>query len=430
MKILVIGSGGREHALVWKIAQSPQVKKIFAAPGNAGIASLAECVNIQTTDLSGLLNFAQKERIDLTVVGPEAPLVEGIADLFEKNGLLVFGPGQKGARLEGSKIFSKEKMRQFGIPTADFKIFDKAADALLFVRGCSLPCVIKADGLAAGKGVVIAKTENEAAEAVRRMMEEKIFGAAGDWIIIEECLKGEELSILAFTDGKKVIPLSSSQDHKRAFDQDQGPNTGGMGAYSPCPLVNDAELKRLADLTITPLIHGLAKEGIVYKGIIYAGLMLTAKGPFVLEYNCRLGDPETQVVLPNLGDDLVDILREVAQGNLQRERLNYHPGACLTVVMAAKGYPENYVKGIALDSLQQVKPGKDLVVFHAGTAFDKQGKIVSSGGRVLNVTAMAAELPLAYERAYAAVKQIGNEQLFYRTDIGKRAMPGKVILKN
>ncbi len=421
MKILVIGSGGREHALLWKIAQSPFVTKLFAAPGNAGTEDLAQSVTVKADDLEGLLNFAELEKIDLTVVGPEIPLVQGIADLFQKKGLLVFGPQASVAELEGSKVFSKDLMKKYGVPTAAYKVFQSSAEAKKYILEIDPPFVIKADGLAAGKGVIVADSAEEGVKAVTQILDEKIFGEAGKKIVIEEFLKGEELSILAFSDGKNIVPLASSQDHKRVGDHDHGPNTGGMGAYSPCPLVNEKELKELAAKTIQPVISGLFSEGMEYRGLIYAGLMLTDRGPFVLEYNVRFGDPEAQAVLTRLDEDLVPILMEVATGKLRRDRLLWKPQSSMTVVLASAGYPGVYATGFPISGLAEAGSIKDVIVFHAGTRRNAAGQVVTAGGRVLNVTAWGDSLQEAQTRAYEAVKKIHFDGMFCRKDIGWRA---------
>ncbi len=428
MKVLVIGSGGREHALVWKIAQSPLVKKIFAAPGNAGIEEIAECVSFQPTEGESLLHFAKSRNIDLTVVGPELPLVQGIVNLFEKEGLLIFGPSQEAARLEGSKVFSKNRMKKYGVPTAPCEVFSSASKAKDYIASHQPPFVIKADGLAAGKGVVIVRTREEGVRAVVEILDEKIFGEAGQEIIIEDFLEGEELSILAFTDGKSVLPLPASQDHKRAFDNDEGPNTGGMGAYSPCPIVADDELEDLARKTIQPVIDGLRSEGVVYRGLIYAGLMRTLRNSStewnVLEYNIRFGDPEAQVVLARLDEDIVPILAEVARGRLERKKLklNLKPQSALTVVLASQGYPGSYETGFPISGLDKLSRKKDVFLFHAGTKRVPSKGVVTAGGRVLNVTAMGNSLREARDRAYEAVNQIEFQGMFFRRDIGWRSL--------
>lgn len=337
MKILVVGGGGREHTIVWKLKKSPRVDKIYCAPGNGGIARDAECIPIAAEDIKGLAEFAEKERIDLTVVGPEVPLVAGIGDLFASRGLKLFGPQAKAALLEGSKFFAKDVMVKYGVPTAAYKVFQDSDKALSFVRELGGPCVVKADGLAAGKGVIIAKDTAEAEDAVRLIMEKRSFGEAGSSLLVEELLEGEEVSVLAFTDGKTIIPLAASQDHKRAYDCDQGPNTGGMGAYSPPPVyTEDLHAQVLRDV-LEPVINGLAADGIQYKGVIYAGLMLTKKGPYVLEFNCRFGDPETQVVIPRLKTDLLEVMEAVVEERLDDVQLEWDPRAAVCVVMASPG---------------------------------------------------------------------------------------------
>ncbi len=422
MKVLLIGSGGREHALAWKIAQSSLLEKLWIAPGNAGMSEIGECVNIKADDVEALLDLAKKEKIDLTVVGPEAPLVKGIADRFQSEGLLVFGPSKEAAQLEGSKIFSKQMMKEAGIPTADFEIFSDAAKAKEFVINGEPPFVIKADGLAAGKGVVVATTCEEAVEAITQMMTAKIFGEAGARILIEKCLVGEELSVLALTDGQQIIPLASSQDHKRAHDNDHGPNTGGMGAYSPAPFVNDQQLKEIVKLTGLPIIRKLSERGVSYRGLLYIGIMMTESGPKVLEYNVRFGDPETQAVLPRLKTDLLAVFHQIAKGKLETTELEWDSQACLSVVIASRGYPGSYETGFPISGLQNVAQAQDVCVFHAGTSKNEEGKVVTSGGRVLNVSALGASLKEAYEKAYDVLKTISFDGAFYRFDIGKRAL--------
>ena len=345
MKVLVVGSGGREHALVWKLKQSRRLTKLYCAPGNGGIAGDAECVPCKAEDIAGLRRFALEEKIDITVVGPEAPLVSGIVDRFEEAGLRVFGPHARAARLEGSKIFAKEAMARYGIPTASFKIFREIEPALRYVRELAGPCVVKADGLAAGKGVIVADHAAEAEAALRLIMEERAFGSAGEAVIVEERLEGEEVSVLAFTDGETVLPMVASQDHKRAYDGDTGPNTGGMGAYSPPPVYTPALHEQVCREVLNPLIHGLRRDGIKYRGVIYAGLMITPKGPYVLEFNCRFGDPETQVVIPRLRSDLLEVLEAVLSERLSEVELEWddRPAAC--VVLASGGYPGAYETG-------------------------------------------------------------------------------------
>lgn len=422
MRILVIGSGGREHALVWKIAQSKLVNKIFCAPGNGGITQLAECINIKAEDVFGLLEFAQKERIDLTVVGPEVALSLGIVDEFEQAGLKIFGPNKKAAVLEASKVFSKEFMAKYKVPTASFEVFDNPDRAKGYIEKISAPCVIKADGLAAGKGVIVAKTYEEVKNAINLMMQDKIFGAAGNKIIVEECLEGQEASILVITDSKEVIVLATAQDHKRVFDNDQGQNTGGMGAYSPAPVVTPDILKEIMQKIIYRTIDGLVKEGIDYRGVLYAGVMLTNDGPKTLEFNVRFGDPETEVILPRLKSDLVEVMLATAEGKLSKiKTLAWDNRACACVVCASGGYPGNYAKDKEISGLDQAAKLDDLVVFHAGTK--KAGdKILTSGGRVLAVTGLGATIKDALNKTYTAVGKINFEGMHFRQDIGKRAL--------
>jgi len=422
MRILVIGSGGREHALVWKIKQSKLCDKVFCAPGNGGIVQDAECIDIKAGDIPRLLEFAKKEKIDLTVVGPEIPLCSGIVDEFENNKFKVFGPDKRSAQLEGSKAFSKQLMAKYKVPTADFKIFDNPDEAKKHIREKDAPCVVKADGLAAGKGVVVAKTIEEAEKAVDSMLIERIFGDAGNKIIVEDCLEGQEASILIITDSKEVIALASAQDHKRINDFDQGPNTGGMGAYSPAPVVTRELLKEISDKVIYRTIDGLAKEGITYKGVLYAGIMITKNGPMTLEFNVRFGDPETQAILPRLKSDLVEIMLATCEQKLSRLRtLEWDERSCVCVVCASKGYPGEYVKGKEIFGLNEAAKMKDVMVFHSGTK--KQGdKILTDGGRVLGVTGLGATIKESIDRAYQAVGKISFEGMHYRKDIGRRAL--------
>ncbi|MFH1386278.1 MAG: phosphoribosylamine--glycine ligase [bacterium] len=427
MKILVIGSGGREHALVWKIAQSPLAEKIYCAPGNAGTAEYAENVALKAEDINGLLKFAKEKKIDLIVVGPEVPLVAGIADLFEKNGLKIFGPRAAAARIEGSKVFSKEFMIKYDIPTAKAGIFDKLADALAYIEQMGAPIVVKADGLAAGKGVIVAKTKKEAIDAVKLIMEQKEFGAAGDKVIIEECLVGEEASIIAFTDGRSIIPLASSQDHKRVFDKDEGPNTGGMGAYSPAPVVTDHLMSEIDVKVLKPFVQGMKNEGIDYKGVIYAGVMVTKQGPLVLEFNARFGDPETQPIMMRLKSDIVPIFEAIIEGKLDDRFIEWDERAAVCVVLAAGGYPGNYEKGIEINGLDKIDQLADVKVFHAGTRNEgretkDERRIVTAGGRVLGVTALGANIKFAIAKAYQAVNLIHFKGMHYRKDIGKKAL--------
>jgi phosphoribosylamine--glycine ligase len=419
MKVLVVGGGGREHTIVWKLNQSPRVDKIYCAPGNGGIAQDAECVPLAAEDITGLADFAQEHKIDLTVVGPEAPLVAGIVDHFTSCGLRVFGPDAGGARLEGSKVFAKEVMTKYGVPTAAYKVFQEPAAALDFIRKLDGPCVVKANGLAAGKGVIIAQDTAEAEDAVKLIMEERAFGEAGISIVVEELLQGEEVSILAFTDGKTIRTLVASQDHKRVGDGDQGPNTGGMGAYSPPPVYTEDIHARVYREVLEPVIHGLAEDGIKYKGVIYAGLMLTEKGIYVLEFNCRFGDPETQVVIPRLKTDLVDVIEAVIEERLDEVELEWDPRAAVCVVMASGGYPGAYEKGKLITGLDQLPP--DVLAFHAGTAL-VDGRLVTNGGRVLGITGFGAAIEEAVQNAYAGVEKINFRGMHYRRDIAHRAL--------
>lgn len=421
MKILVIGGGGREHALVWKLKQSPKVGTIFCAPGNAGMQNIAQCVDIAANDVSALLEFALKERIDLTVVGPEEPLTKGIVDLFLKNGLRIFGPDSKGAILEGSKVFTKDFLKKQRIPSARYESFTKRGAAKKFIRTLGAPCVVKADGLAAGKGVIIAQTIEEAERAVDLIMKDKAFGMAGAQVVVEEFLSGEEASFIAFTDGKTVLPLPSSQDHKAIFDGDKGPNTGGMGAYSPAPVMTEALTKRVMEEIMLPTVRGMAAEGRPYKGMLYAGLMIDGDRINVLEFNCRFGDPECQPLLMRLQSDLVDILDACVDGTLDRVAMQIDPRPAVCVVMASEGYPGAYVKGKAITGLQAAAKVEGVEVFHAGTAM-KGRQTVTNGGRVLGVTAVGETIQMALDRAYSAVKKIQWQGCYYRHDIGHRAL--------
>jgi len=422
VKVLLVGSGGREHALAWKIAQSPLLTKLYAAPGNAGISQHAECVPIASDDINGLLEFAIREKIDLTVVGPEVPLVAGIGDVFRENGLLLFGPSKGTALLEGSKAFSKEIMTKYGVPTAAYEIFTHVKEAKHYVIEADMPVVIKADGLAAGKGVVICESSEQAVATLTQMMEEKSFGEAGSKVIVEKKLEGEELSILVLTDGKKIIPLASARDHKRVYDHDRGPNTGGMGAFSPSMKIPESEIAGIIDITVRPILEGMARDGMPYRGVLYAGIMMTKEGPFVLEYNCRFGDPETEVILPRLRSDLLPVMVQIANGCLETQNLEWYDKACITVVMASGGYPGSYAKGFPIRGLETAKGQQDVAVFHAGTAFNAQKEVVTAGGRVLAVTAWGDTLKAAYERVYQVISQINFEGGFCRRDIGQKTI--------
>jgi phosphoribosylamine--glycine ligase len=424
MKVLVVGGGGREHALVWKIAQSPRVSKIYCAPGNAGIAEQATIVPIKANDLEGLLGFALKEGIDLTVVGPEDPLTRGIVDLFESKSLSIFGPGRKAAEIEGSKAFAKEMMKKCGVPTAAYQVFDDRGEAVRYLQYQKAPIVVKADGLAAGKGVIICRTIEEAVQSVDRMMVERAFGEVGRRVVIEEFLQGEEASFLAFTDGKTILPLASSQDHKTIFDGDQGPNTGGMGAYSPAPVVTDRVHERIMEEILKPVVGGMAAEGRPYRGVLYAGVMVDKGYPKTLEFNARFGDPETQPLLMRMKSDIVPILESCIRGDLARHEIEWDPRAAVCVVMASKGYPGDYDKGMPIHGLKEVSRLKDVFVFQAATASEK-GQVVTNGGRVLGVTGLGEDITKAIDRTYQAVKMISWEGVHYRTDIGKKAVSRK-----
>jgi phosphoribosylamine--glycine ligase len=421
MKVLVIGSGGREHTIVWKLKKSKKVDKIFCAPGNGGISQLAKCVNIKADNIPALIDFAQKTKINLTIVGPEAPLADGIVDEFQKKKLKIFGPNKEGAQIESSKVFSKEFMRKYHIPTAPFKFFNTTAEAIGFCKIAEYPIVIKADGLAAGKGVFVVKDYDNAKKVIQDLMLNKIFGDAGKQILIESFLTGQEVSIMAFADGKTVVPLQASQDHKQAYDGDKGPNTGGMGAYCPTELVNEESMTQIIDHVLNPTIKGLAQEGITYKGILYAGLMLTEAGPKVLEFNCRFGDPETQAILPLLNSDLVDIMQATINQKLDSiPKLGWRKGSAACIIMASKGYPGKYNTGMSIDGLQSIR-GDNCIVFHSGT-IQKDNKWLTAGGRVLGVTGIDQNLKLALNRAYQGVNKIKYNGTMYRRDIGFRIL--------
>ncbi|WP_378956055.1 phosphoribosylamine--glycine ligase [Pelosinus sp. sgz500959] len=421
MNILVIGSGGREHALVSKLKESQQVTKIYCAPGNPGIAEMAQCVSVDINDNSALLEFAQKNEIGLTVVGPEVPLANGIVDIFTENGLKIFGPTQSAARIEGSKAFAKYLMEKYNIPTAAFAVFTDAESAKQYIKKQGAPVVVKADGLAAGKGVVVAMTLDEALEAVDMIMCDNVFGQAGSQVVIEEFLVGEEASILTFTDGKTIVPMVAAQDHKRVYDHDQGPNTGGMGAYAPAPVVTASISEQVMREILQPTVDAMVNEGSPYCGCLYLGLIITADGPKVIEFNARFGDPETQVVLPLLDSDLVTIMVSCINGTLTDTEIKWKDAAAVCVVMAAGGYPGTYKKGDVMTGLEEAKQ-QGASVFHAGTALSNDNQFVTNGGRVLGVTAIASDLKQAVDKAYQAVGKIQFEGVHYRKDIAHRAM--------
>ena len=419
MKVLVIGSGGREHALVWKISQSPMVDKIYCAPGNAGIAQLAECVAIKAEDLDGLLDFALRNEIGLTVVGPEVPLTMGIVDKFQEKGLKIFGPSGRAAEIEGSKTFAKDLMAKYGIPTAKYGAFIDAEEAKAFLAEVGLPCVVKADGLAAGKGVLICETKEEAETAVDDILVDNKFGNAGSRVVVEEFLTGQEVSMLAFSDGKTIVPMVSSQDHKRIWDGDKGLNTGGMGAYSPAPVYTPDVHEIVVPQVLEATIKAMEQEGRPFAGILYAGLMLTADGPKVLEFNARFGDPETQAVLPRLKSDLVEIFLAIIDGRLNEMNIEWYEEAAVCVVMASGGYPETSDKGRVITGMKEAEE-TGTIVFHAGTK-ETDGNIVTNGGRVLAISALGKDIAEAIANAYKGVEKVKFENMQYRTDIGKKA---------
>lgn len=420
MRVLVVGGGGREHALVWKLAQSRLVKKIYAAPGNPGIAELAACADIAADDLKGLADFAERNSVDLTVVGPELPLTLGIVDEFEERGLRIFGPTKSAAQIEGSKVFAKEFMKRYHIPTASFRIFESREEAVDFVRSAEVPIVVKADGLAAGKGAVIPKDNNEAVKIVDDMMVRKLYREAGSKVVVEHFLTGEELTVMAFTDGRSVFPMLSSQDHKQIYDGDKGPNTGGMGAYAPTPVVSEKLMETIKEEILEPAIEGLSSEGRMYKGVLYAGLMITDRGPKVLEFNCRFGDPEAQAVLPLLESDLAEIFCHIVDGDLNADRIKWRDKYAVCVVLASAGYPLKYQRGKQIKGLKRLA-GREALVFHAGTRLEAN-RLYTNGGRVLGVTAVEKTLPEAIDKAYSAVKKISFEGMQYRKDIGARGL--------
>jgi len=420
MKILVVGGGGREHTLVWKIAQSPLVEKIYCAPGNAGISQLAECISIKDSDIDALLKFADKNQIDLTVVGPEVPLSLGIVDAFQSQGLKIFGPSKKAAELESSKIFAKYLMDKYNIPTASYKKFDEHEQAKKYLESCSIPVVIKADGLAAGKGAIVCLSLDEAQESLQKLMVQRIFGEAGKKVIIEEYLRGQEASVLAFTDGVNVLLLAPAQDHKPIFGGDKGPNTGGMGAYAPAVLVDNEMLKLVQEKILEPAVKGMALEDRPYRGVLYAGLMITKQGPKVVEFNCRFGDPETQVILPLMKNDIVPLLLACSENKIKESYLETNNKFAVCVIMASGGYPGKYEKGKGIIGLDR-KFDEHVIIFHAGTKC-VDAKLVTNGGRVLGVTALGDNIENAIKRAYSAVGKIAFDGAYYRKDIGYKSL--------
>ena len=421
MKVLIVGSGGREHAIAWKVQQSAKVSKIYCAPGNGGIAQIAECIDIDVMEFEKLITFSQREGIDLAIIGPDGALVAGIVDEFEKAGIKVFGPNQSAALLEGSKAFSKDLMKKYQIPTAEYRVFDQAAAALAYLETSDYPVVLKADGLALGKGVLICDTKEEAIAGVQAIMEEKQFGEAGNLLVIESFMTGAEVSVLAFVDGKTIKTMTSAQDHKRALDNDQGLNTGGMGAFSPSPFYTK-EIEEFCNAHIyQQTVAAMEQEGRTFKGIIFFGLMLTPSGPKVLEYNARFGDPETQVVLPRMKNDIIEVIEACIDGTLDKITLEFSEEAAVCVILASQGYPLSYEKGAVITELENLAIQTGCMAFHAGTAM-KNGELVTDGGRVLAIVAKAKTLIEAREKAYHGVKQVQFETKYYRTDIGKSIM--------
>lgn len=427
MKVMIVGSGGREHALAWKAAKSPEVERVYVAPGNAGTALEKGVENIElgVMDIDALVQFAKDNVIDLTIIGPEAPLVEGIVDAFADAGLKCFGPSRDASRLEGSKVFTKDFLKRHGIPTAEYRVFTEIEPAREYIMSVDVPVVVKADGLAAGKGVIIAQTHDEAISTAQDMLSGSSFGDAGKRIIVEKCLKGEEASFIVMVDGKNILTLATSQDHKAVYDGDTGPNTGGMGAYSPAPVLTDDIYKRVMDEVIIPTVKGMANEQCPYTGFLYTGLMVLEDGtPSVLEYNCRFGDPETQPILIRLKSDIVELCMAAIEGKLDNANAEWDNRASLGVVMAAGGYPEKYNKGDVITGLP-VEESDDFKVFHAGTAI-KDGNVVTSGGRVLCVTALGESVSKAQKKAYEIVEKISWENVYFRKDIGYRAVSREI----
>lgn len=420
MNILLIGSGGREHALAWALSKSPKLQNLYCTPGNGGIAALAHCVDLPISDHIRIADFCKEHHIDLVLIGPEDPLVNGLSDDLRAHGIKVFGPSKKAAQLEGSKGFMKDLCAGYNIPTAKYERFSDASDAKVYVTGRPLPIVIKADGLAAGKGVVIAHTHDEALAAIEACFSGR-FGQAGEEIVIEDFLVGEEASFFALVDNNTILPLATAQDHKRAFDGDEGPNTGGMGAYSPAPIMTDEMCQRTLDNIIKPTVQAMTDKGMPYSGILYAGLMITENGPYLIEYNIRFGDPECQVLMMRLKSDLLAILNASVNNTLSEINLEWHDTPALTVVMATKGYPGSYQKGFKIRGLDYFEHDQNIEIFHAGTAI-KEGKLCSNGGRVLNITAIAPSIKEAQNKAYDAAKKIDWPEGFYRKDIGWRAI--------
>lgn len=419
MKLLVVGGGGREHAIIWKLSQNPKIDELYCAPGNGGISKLAACVPIKATDIEGIVNFSKENKIDFVMVAPDDPLVAGMVDALEAAGIRTFGPVKAAAILEGSKSFSKDLMKKYNIPTAGYAVFDSSTEALGYLDTCSTPVVVKADGLALGKGVIIAQTLTEAKTAVNNIMNDKVFGEAGSKVVIEEFIQGPEVSILAFTDGKTVVPMVSSQDHKRVFDNDQGPNTGGMGTFSPSLIYDSRLAEQCMREIFIPTIEAMNKEGRKFKGILYFGLMITKDGPKVIEYNARFGDPETQVVLPRLKTDLLEIFNAIIDERLADIKIEWNDNAAVCVIAASGGYPGKYATGLEIGGLEAAEADENITIFHAGTTC-KDGRIYTAGGRVLGVTAVEENMEKAISKAYAGIEKISFEGMHYRKDIGRK----------
>lgn len=416
MNVLLIGSGGREHAIAWKLRQSKQLEELYCAPGNAGIAQLATCVPINATDIDAVVAFAKKQAIDLVIVAPDDPLATGMVDALQKEGIRAFGPTQSAARIESSKVFAKELMQKYNIPTAKYAVFTNPEEALNYVEIAEYPLVVKADGLALGKGVLICQTKEEAREAIQKCMIEKVFGDSGSRIIVEEFIEGPEVSILAFADGKTIRPMISAQDHKRIFDHDEGPNTGGMGTFAPSQRMTDELMETIRQEIMEPTMEAMRKEGCLFSGVLYFGLMLTQDGIKVLEYNARFGDPETQVILPLLDSDLLEIMNAVVERRLSEQEIAWKEGAAVCVVLASEGYPSAYKKGDPITGLDQLPA--DTIVFHAGTKKENDG-FVTNGGRVVGITACGKTLEEAREKAYASVDKVSFDGMQFRTDISQ-----------
>ncbi|HOX28231.1 MAG TPA: phosphoribosylamine--glycine ligase [bacterium] len=425
MRVLVVGGGGREHTICWKLSKSASVEKIYCAPGNPGIRKLAEIVDVPVTDIVKLRDFAIEKSIDLTIAGPELPLTLGINDCFSEKGMKVFGPSKAAAQLEGSKVFAKEFMKEMNIPSAEFETFEKLDEAINYTEKTRYPLVIKADGLAAGKGVLVTSSKLEAQDFLKSVMSDKVFGDSGSRVIIEDCLIGEETSIIAISDGDDILVLTPSQDHKRAYDNDEGPNTGGMGAYSPVSIVKRNIVDEIRKKALVPVVEGMKKRGHPFVGVIYAGMMLTADGPYVLEYNVRFGDPETQVVLPLIEGDFGEICMSAVNGSVSSAKIKPAEKSALCVVMASGGYPGSFEKGKIIEGIDEAEEIDNVIVFHAGTGL-KNGKLVNSGGRVLGVTAVDVNLSMAHDKAYKAVEKIKWDGVHFRKDIGKRDLERKI----